>query len=256
MTVAAASAIGPGSEQAYFDTAPELLSAISEALDVRSVFPRVSRIANALLPHDALLLALVGGDGKLVVHATTGDWPDGGGGVTGLPLLEPPIVGDLRTEPLPPDCEDRRRRVLDAGYRALMSVDAWAREQRLALQFWSRRPHAFDRDGLPLARRIAHHMPIEEILAKGAGTAERARARGDPQRQGAPIASEHLALSSAGPTPSGVCSDLGTVECATISRVMRECRGNKPSAARRLGLSRTQLYSRLRKYGIADPPTL
>jgi transcriptional regulator of acetoin/glycerol metabolism len=31
---------------------------------------------------------------------------------------------------------------------------------------------------------------------------------------------------------------------------MRETRGNKSKAARRLGLSRTQLYGRLRKYGL------
>jgi transcriptional regulator of acetoin/glycerol metabolism len=34
--------------------------------------------------------------------------------------------------------------------------------------------------------------------------------------------------------------------------VMRETRGNKSEAARRLGLTRTQLYGRLRKYGPAD----
>jgi DNA-binding NtrC family response regulator len=32
------------------------------------------------------------------------------------------------------------------------------------------------------------------------------------------------------------------------------CRGNKARAARRLGLTRTQLYGRLRKYGLEEEP--
>jgi transcriptional regulator of acetoin/glycerol metabolism len=36
----------------------------------------------------------------------------------------------------------------------------------------------------------------------------------------------------------------------TIAKVLQECRGNKTKAARRLGLSRTQLHLRIRKYGL------
>jgi transcriptional regulator of acetoin/glycerol metabolism len=43
-------------------------------------------------------------------------------------------------------------------------------------------------------------------------------------------------------------TDLNVVERDTIVRVLRECEGNKSKAARQLGLSRTQLYVRLRKY--------
>jgi transcriptional regulator of acetoin/glycerol metabolism len=35
---------------------------------------------------------------------------------------------------------------------------------------------------------------------------------------------------------------------------MRDCRWNKSKAAKRLGLSRTQLYVRLRKYDLEQPP--
>jgi transcriptional regulator of acetoin/glycerol metabolism len=45
-------------------------------------------------------------------------------------------------------------------------------------------------------------------------------------------------------------TDLNEVERQTIGHVMRETRGNKSKAAKRLGLSRTQLYGRLRKYGL------
>ena len=37
--------------------------------------------------------------------------------------------------------------------------------------------------------------------------------------------------------------------------MLRECRGNKTRAAKRLGLSRTQLYLRLQKYGLESRPT-
>jgi transcriptional regulator of acetoin/glycerol metabolism len=42
------------------------------------------------------------------------------------------------------------------------------------------------------------------------------------------------------------------VERHTIADVMRDCRWNKSRAAERLGLSRTQLYGRLRKHGLED----
>jgi transcriptional regulator with GAF, ATPase, and Fis domain len=47
-------------------------------------------------------------------------------------------------------------------------------------------------------------------------------------------------------------TDLSVVERQTVEHVMRETLGNKSKAARRLGLTRTQLYGRLRKYGLAD----
>ncbi len=53
-----------------------------------------------------------------------------------------------------------------------------------------------------------------------------------------------------GPLPaSGV--DLAAVERGYIERALREARGNKSKAARLLGLSRAQLYSRLEKYGLS-----
>jgi transcriptional regulator of acetoin/glycerol metabolism len=45
---------------------------------------------------------------------------------------------------------------------------------------------------------------------------------------------------------------LSTVETETIERVLRDTNGNKSLAARRLGLTRTQLYGRMRKYGLVE----
>jgi transcriptional regulator with PAS, ATPase and Fis domain len=44
--------------------------------------------------------------------------------------------------------------------------------------------------------------------------------------------------------------DLDVIERRTIERVMRETNGNKVNASRKLGISRMQLYGRLRKYGL------
>jgi transcriptional regulator of acetoin/glycerol metabolism len=45
-------------------------------------------------------------------------------------------------------------------------------------------------------------------------------------------------------------SDLSTVERSTIKRVLHETGWNKSKAARRLGLTRTQLYGRLKRYDL------
>jgi DNA-binding NtrC family response regulator len=43
---------------------------------------------------------------------------------------------------------------------------------------------------------------------------------------------------------------LSSVERALVQQALQACGFNKAAAARALGLSRTQLYGRLRKYGI------
>jgi DNA-binding NtrC family response regulator len=45
--------------------------------------------------------------------------------------------------------------------------------------------------------------------------------------------------------------DLGAIERATIERVLAETSFNKSRAAKRLGITRGQLYIRLKKYGLA-----
>jgi DNA-binding NtrC family response regulator len=72
--------------------------------------------------------------------------------------------------------------------------------------------------------------------------------------EGGLIRVEHLALEAAGQPAGAVSTDLGTMERETISQVLRECRWNRTQAAKRLGLTRTQLYLRLQKYGLEKPP--
>ncbi len=69
------------------------------------------------------------------------------------------------------------------------------------------------------------------------------------------IGPEDLSLLSPSPAPAPApaqvdSSDLEVIERRTIERVMSETQGNKVRASRRLGLSRMQLYTRLRKYGL------
>jgi two-component system response regulator HydG len=51
------------------------------------------------------------------------------------------------------------------------------------------------------------------------------------------------------PLPAGGV-DLSEVDRSFVERALAQARGNKSKAARLLGLSRSQLYSRLEKYGI------
>jgi len=69
--------------------------------------------------------------------------------------------------------------------------------------------------------------------------------------EGALIDTEHLALHAAG-SPHTDTTNLGVAERITIAKVLQECRGNKTRAARRLGLSRTQLHWRVRKYQLEE----
>jgi two-component system NtrC family response regulator len=71
--------------------------------------------------------------------------------------------------------------------------------------------------------------------------------------EGGLITAQHLSLHAAQLPAGSVTTDLRVVERETIESVMRETGGNKMKAAKRLGLSRTQLYVRLRKYGLDNP---
>jgi transcriptional regulator with GAF, ATPase, and Fis domain len=68
--------------------------------------------------------------------------------------------------------------------------------------------------------------------------------------EGALISAQHLSLHTEPPVAVSMTTDLNIVERGTIEQVMRETGWNKARAAQRLGLSRTQLYTRLRKYDL------
>src|SRR5262249_45334976 len=60
--------------------------------------------------------------------------------------------------------------------------------------------------------------------------------------EGGLITAQHFSLQAEAVPPVVGATDLNIVERQTIEHVMRDTKGNKSKAAKRLGLSRTQLY--------------
>jgi two-component system response regulator AtoC len=174
---------------ATLESSVELLRAIADVLDVRSVFPRISEIAGKVLPHDRLTMSFIDRDGGIVMEAcSNSDLPE----FSRIRLAHAPnldkadgfkIVADLREQSLqiaePADTQDR---ILAAGYRSLLVVHAVAREQQLGLLFWSKTPNAFHDDDAPIARRIADHVALavsHEQLAEAARQVAEVRGRAE-----------------------------------------------------------------------------
>jgi two-component system response regulator FlrC len=91
---------------------------------------------------------------------------------------------------------------------------------------------------------LAYHWPgnvreLRNVLERAAIVCE-----------GPSIDTEHLSLGARDDAPSLGSTDLGVLEQQAIAQAMREVAGNKARAAQKLGISRTQLYGRLRKYGL------
>src|SRR5713226_8475531 len=172
---------------ASIESSVELLRAISDVLDIRTVFPRVSEIANKVLPHDRLTMMFHDQNGHIVFEATsTDELPD----LTRLVKASAStpeegfiIIDDLRTATLEiAEPADLREQLTAAGYRSLLTVLTRARDQAMGLAFWSKRPQAFERRDVPVARRIADHVALavsHEQLADAARQVAEAHARAE-----------------------------------------------------------------------------
>ena len=74
--------------------------------------------------------------------------------------------------------------------------------------------------------------------------------------EGGLITAEHLAFPTprAAPAPEAAAAppetDLHRAERAMVEKALKDARYNKAKAARALGLTRTQLYVRLRRHGL------
>ncbi len=172
---------------AALETSEELLRAVSSVLDIRQVFPQISEIANKVLPHDRLTMSFHDHEGNMVVEAASNDdlppFRLRGKGRELLTDGQYMIIDDLRdNEPEVTDPPDLVQRVLAAGYRSILVVHLFAREQGLGLSFWSKQPRAFTPRDVPIARRIADHVALavsHEQLSEAARQAAEARARAD-----------------------------------------------------------------------------
>ncbi len=70
--------------------------------------------------------------------------------------------------------------------------------------------------------------------------------------EGPVIETEHLGLRASTDGPPSSITDLDTLAKHAIQRAMRDADGNKVKAAKQLGISRMQLYTRLRKFGFGN----
>jgi transcriptional regulator with GAF, ATPase, and Fis domain len=70
--------------------------------------------------------------------------------------------------------------------------------------------------------------------------------------EGGSITPDHLSLEPASRRSQPMATDLRAIERRAIEQALRDTGWNKAKAARRLGLTRTQLYGRLRKYELEE----
>ena len=92
-----------------------------------------------------------------------------------------------------------------------------------------------------------HHTPWARVTVSGQTTNRRsASSIVDGRAVDAPC----LRVRTDAPLSS--VTDLGTLEKKATERAMRDTDGNKVRAAKQLGISRMQLYTRLRKFGFGN----
>jgi len=168
---------------ASLEASVELLRTISDVLDIRRVFPRISEIANRILPHDAMTMVFLDERGRVVQEASTG----------GIPVINTRasqvlpdhfIIGDLADEELPVKTtgESVREKLLAAGFHSVLSVHARARDQLMGVGFISKRRNGFSGSDVPVARRVVDHIVLavsHEQLAEAAREVAEANTRAD-----------------------------------------------------------------------------
>jgi transcriptional regulator with GAF, ATPase, and Fis domain len=161
----------------------QLLRLLADVLDIREVFPRVSEIVAAAIPHDRLMLWLLEDQ---VIHVASNDDGPLLESVT-VPRLNPKVIdrgfrliGDLTLESLRrPEFQEQ---LLAAGYRSLLSAHASTRFQPVSLAFWSKQPNAYSLQDVEVARHVAACVGLafsHEQLAEAARQMADARARAD-----------------------------------------------------------------------------
>ena len=178
--------------EADLQASEQLLRLLSDVLDIRQVFPKVSEITQAVLPHDRLTMTFHDGEqGSFVMHAASND--DGpmavrATGVDRARLVDGfyKVIDDLTLHAIVPDViydpPDHRQRVVAAGYRSVIAICLSARDQQFGLQFWSKQVNFFRREQVPIARRIAEHVALavsHQQLAEALSRASDAQARAE-----------------------------------------------------------------------------
>jgi transcriptional regulator with PAS, ATPase and Fis domain len=173
------------------ESSVELLRAISGVLDIRTVFPQVSEIANKVIPHDLLTMFFHDFNGEvreILIEASSSDALPGFSRLVKSKASPEPegnfmIFDDIETAEFDVvDPPDLKQRILAAGFRSFMVIVTRANEQGVGVGFWSKKPHAFTERDVPAARRIADHVTLavsHEQLAEAARQVSEAHARAE-----------------------------------------------------------------------------
>jgi two-component system response regulator HydG len=155
----------------------DLLRTISEALDVRDVFPGVALIASRMLQHDCLDLMVHDPFGNVSLRVRSDhEFPDDQPG-SFVGRGESCVVQDLREVASHEGGSEQRafvERLAAAGYHSFLCIRARVRERVIRLGFFSKRRAAYTLDDVPVARLIADSIALvvaHEQLAE----AQRAR---------------------------------------------------------------------------------
>ena len=163
----------------------KLISLLAGVLDIREVFPRVSEIVAAAVPHDRLVLWLRDQLDAVIHVASNDDGPlmEHVSGPRVATAAEYNLIGDLARESLSiVEPANLQEDLLAAGYRSILSVNASTRFQPLVLTFWSKRPHAFTLQDVAVARHIASCVGLafsHQQLADAARQVAEAHARAE-----------------------------------------------------------------------------
>jgi two-component system NtrC family response regulator len=171
---------------ASIESSVELLRTISGVLDIRTVFPQVSGIANKVLEHD-LLTMMFHDRGQILIEVASSDgFPEAARLIKtndSKPMDSFIVIDDFTTATLPiVEPADLGDRIVSAGYRSFLAVLTRAGDQEMGLGFWSKRPQAFGLQDVPVARRIADHVALavsHEQLADAARQVAEAHARAE-----------------------------------------------------------------------------
>ena len=190
------------------DKLETLLQTIAEALDIRTLFPRMSDVIQEVIPHVTVALALLTPDrlgvkihvasnyevGDLPIYRFTNEGETIGPNWRSFIAYDCAVLeeGVVRAQVSPPDASEPAfvelrpgpawtRLLSDMRIRSLLRVPVRIKGQPIGgISFGADRPAAYGDDDVELARRIADHIALalaHEQLAEEAGRAARAQER-------------------------------------------------------------------------------
>lgn len=143
------------------DVSEEVLRELAHVLHVRDVFPRISAIVNRVLPHDRLTMTFHETDQVSLQLASLPVAQEFGRLKTDPRVLAKPVVHmpELTPEALRHyEPREAREYLLRSGFLSFLAINVRAREQRMGVEFWSKRAHAFTPADVRLARTIASYL--------------------------------------------------------------------------------------------------